>query len=80
MNFQTLHRTARPDVHRGRAGGGLGRLHQQDSYLSTHRGEYAERNGVLLPMVWRLDFSVAQDLFKNIGGTAPRARSSAPTS
>ena len=40
----------------------------QDSYLSKHRGQYAERNGVLLPMVYRLDFSVAQDLFKNLGG------------
>lgn len=40
----------------------------QDSYLSQHRGEYAGRNGVLLPMVWRLDFSLAQDLFKDLGG------------
>jgi len=40
----------------------------QDSYLSQHQGEYAERNGVVLPMVWRLDFSVAQDLFRDIGG------------
>jgi hypothetical protein len=40
----------------------------QDSYLSQHRGAYAERNGVRLPMVFRLDFSVAQDLFKNLGG------------
>ncbi len=40
---------------------------QQDSYLSSHRGEYAERNGVLLPMVWRADVSVSQDLFKDIG-------------
>jgi outer membrane receptor protein involved in Fe transport len=41
---------------------------KQDSYLSQHRGEYAERNGVVYPMVFRLDFSVAQDLFKNLGG------------
>jgi outer membrane receptor protein involved in Fe transport len=40
----------------------------QDSYLSQHRGSYAERNGVRLPMVFRLDFSVAQDLFKDLGG------------
>ena len=52
----------------------------QDAYLSKHRGQYAERNGVLLPMVCRLDFSVAQDLFKNIGGAPPHAVSSAPTS
>jgi hypothetical protein len=40
----------------------------QDSYLSQRRGQYAERYGVTLPMVFRLDFSVAQDLFKNLGG------------
>jgi hypothetical protein len=39
----------------------------QDSYLSQHRGEYAVRNGVRLPMVYRLDFSVAQDFFRNFG-------------
>ena len=39
----------------------------QDPYLSQHRGEYAVRNAARLPMVYRLDFSVAQDLFKNIG-------------
>jgi hypothetical protein len=40
----------------------------QDSYLSTRRGRYAGRNGVLLPMVWRLDFSVAQELLAERGG------------
>jgi outer membrane receptor protein involved in Fe transport len=39
----------------------------QDSYLSGRRGQYAERNGVLLPMIWRFDFNVAQDLFKDVG-------------
>jgi hypothetical protein len=39
----------------------------QDPYLSQHRGEYAGRNAARLPMVSRLDFSLAQDLFKNIG-------------
>ena len=41
---------------------------EQDSYLSQHRGAHAERNGVRLPMAFRLDFSVAQDLFKDLGG------------
>jgi hypothetical protein len=40
----------------------------QDSYLKNHRGEYAERNAVFLPMVFRADFSLAQDLFTDIGG------------
>jgi hypothetical protein len=39
----------------------------QDSYLGSRRGQYAERNGVTLPWVWRLDFAVAQDLFKDVG-------------
>ncbi len=38
----------------------------QDPYLSQHRGEYAERGGVFLPMVWRADLSISQDLFKDV--------------
>jgi hypothetical protein len=41
---------------------------EQDDYLSSRRGQYAERGGRVLPMVWRLDFAVAQDLFKDLGG------------
>jgi hypothetical protein len=40
----------------------------QDKYLSKHRGEYAERNAVFLPFLHRLDFSLTQDVFKNIKG------------
>ena len=40
----------------------------QDKYLSTRRGQYAERNGGLLPYLHRLDFSVAQDVYVKIGG------------
>ena len=40
----------------------------QDSYLSKHRGEYAERGGVFLPMVKRIDLSVSQDIFHVFGG------------
>ncbi len=40
----------------------------QDSYLSKHRGEYAQRGAVFLPMVFRTDVTIAQDLFRNIGG------------
>ena len=40
----------------------------QDPYLSTHRGQYAERNGFFLPQVVRADFSVAQDIFRMAGG------------
>ncbi len=39
---------------------------QQDKYLSANRGKYAERGGVIMPMVSRADFSFAQQLFTNI--------------
>ena len=34
----------------------------QDAYLSTHRGQYVQRNAVFLPVVWRLDGSFTQDI------------------
>ena len=34
----------------------------QDKYLSAHRGQYAQRNAVFFPIVWRLDGSVTQDI------------------
>lgn len=40
----------------------------QDAYLSSRRGQYAERNGVFLPFTKRADLSVTQDLFRDIGG------------
>ena len=43
-------------------------LINNDSYLSSHRGQYAERNAVFLPMVNRIDLSITQDVFGKIGG------------
>ncbi len=40
----------------------------QDKYLSKHRGEYATRGGLYYPMIRRLDLSISQDIFTNIGG------------
>ena len=40
----------------------------QDAYLSQHRGEYAVRGAVFLPMVFRTDLSISQDIFKSIAG------------
>lgn len=40
----------------------------QDDYLSEHRGEYAKRGAVFLPMVTRIDLSLAQDIFRDLGG------------
>jgi hypothetical protein len=41
---------------------------QADNYLSKHRGQYAERGAVFLPLVNRTDLSVSQDIFKSIAG------------
>jgi hypothetical protein len=38
----------------------------QDPYLSKHRGEYAKRNGLVLPIFNGIDLSISQDVFKNI--------------
>jgi Carboxypeptidase regulatory-like domain len=43
-------------------------LIQSDAYLSSHRGQYAQRNAVFLPVVNRLDLSLTQDVFHSIGG------------
>ena len=40
---------------------------QQNGYLNTHRGQVAQRNGVLMPMLTRLDLSTMVELFTNIG-------------
>jgi hypothetical protein len=40
----------------------------QDPYLSKHRGEYAERGGLWNPFQNRMDLSLTQDVFRNIGG------------
>jgi len=42
----------------------------QDPYLRAHRGEYAQRNGVHRPMVYRADLSLSQDFSRHIGGAA----------
>ena len=38
---------------------------RQDKYLSAHRGSYAMRGAVFLPMVTRADLSVTQDVFRS---------------
>lgn len=44
----------------------------QDPYLSQHRGEYAERGAVFLPLLHQLDLSLTQDIFRNIRGDRHR--------
>ncbi|MDQ3347875.1 MAG: carboxypeptidase regulatory-like domain-containing protein [Acidobacteriota bacterium] len=41
---------------------------QADDYLSKRRGQYAERGGVFLPMVRRMDLSIGQEIFASLGG------------
>ncbi|WP_240534866.1 TonB-dependent receptor [Pedobacter aquae] len=43
------------------------RLIEQDKYLNSRRGQYAERNGGLLPWVNNVDLNLLQDLFVNVG-------------
>ncbi len=40
----------------------------QDDYLSSHRGEIAERNGLLNPWYFNLDMKIAQDIMFNAWG------------
>lgn len=40
----------------------------QDDYLSSRRGEYAERNGVVRPLIHTFDFRLMQDFFINVQG------------
>jgi hypothetical protein len=41
---------------------------QQDDYLRSRRGQYAERGAVFYPWVNRVDLSITQDLFHSIRG------------
>ena len=38
----------------------------QDEYLKTRRGQYAERNASFLPMLHRFDLSITQDFFVKV--------------
>lgn len=38
----------------------------QDPYLNTRRGQYAERGGLFLPMVFRADVSIVQEIFADL--------------
>jgi hypothetical protein len=40
----------------------------QDDYLSTRRGQYAERGGLRMPISSKLDLSIVQQVFRSIAG------------
>ena len=68
MNFVAVHAHQRRVFTAAEQAAAFEAYIQQDSYLSKHRGQYAERNGQYMPMFNRVDLSVMQDIFKNIGG------------
>ena len=50
---------------------------EQDSYLSKHKGEYAEANAARAPFVHRFDLRVAKDIKFRIGSTSHKFQVSA---
>lgn len=42
---------------------------EQDDYLSSRKGQYAERNGGKLPWRNQVDLRISQDIFRNVGKT-----------
>lgn len=46
----------------------LDKFISQDSYLSGRRGQYAERNGAQAPFYAKMDISIKQDFYLNVGG------------
>lgn len=67
MNFQTFTASGRTYTAADQAAAWNAYI-EQDDYLREHRGEYAQRGAVFLPLVHRLDFSVAQDLYASLKG------------
>jgi hypothetical protein len=67
MNFKPLTVSGRTYTAADQAAA-FEQLIQADNYLSSRRGQYAERNAVFLPVVHRADVSISQDLFANLGG------------
>ena len=50
---------------------------EQDSYLSTHKGQYAEANAARAPFVHRFDLRIAKDFKFHIGPTSHKFQVSA---
>ncbi len=46
----------------------LDKFISQDPYLSSRRGQYAERNGAELPWQANFDFKIIQDFYVKVGG------------
>jgi hypothetical protein len=53
------------------------RFVEQDKYLSTHKGQYAEANAARAPFVHRFDLRVAKDIKFRLGSTSHKFQVSA---
>ena len=68
MNFRTFTVTGGPTFTADQQAEAFEAYIAQDKYLSAHRGEYAQRGAVFLPLLHRMDLSLTQDVFKDIKG------------
>ncbi len=68
MNFKTLTVSGGPTFTPQQQADAWQAVINQDAYLSSHRGQYAERNAVFLPMAKRADLSIIQEVFGKIKG------------
>jgi hypothetical protein len=69
MNFQPYTTSSNVTFSAEQQAAAFEALIQQDDYLRSNRGKYAERGAVRYPMLWRADLGVSQDLFTNIANT-----------
>jgi hypothetical protein len=67
MNFKPLTVTGKSYTAAEQAAA-FEQLIQADKYLSSHRGQYAERGAEFNPMVGRVDLSITQDVFHRLAG------------
>jgi hypothetical protein len=67
MNFRTLTVSGRTYTPAAQATA-FDQLIASDPYLNSHRGQYAQRNAVFLPVVNRVDLSLTQDVRFTIAG------------
>jgi hypothetical protein len=68
MNFKTLTLTNGTVYTPAQQAAAFEQYIENDSYLSSHRGQYAERGAVFFPIVNRVDLSITQQVFHNLGG------------
>src|SRR5947207_5011241 len=73
MNFRTLPVSGNTYTPADQAAA-FEQLIQSDAYLRSHRGQYAQRNALFLPVVNRVDLSLTQDVRFTIAGKKNRGQ------